>query len=176
MSCILAASDIWEEGLHILLCSEHRLGHTHILLPPAQVLIAQESMSRNQVYAFQKKQPHKYAYTAEVRSATETGMQPAQAVYVLLNARGSDKAGRTIESTLPYIRAVCASARNIIPYCIYISICLGPFQMLFACIVAYVKIRYVYVLGLYPLRSCTSVTSASVVCIFSVSMSREFHF
>ncbi len=38
-----------------------------------QVLIAQESMSRNQVYVFAKKQPSKYAYTAEIRSCLESG-------------------------------------------------------------------------------------------------------
>ncbi|KNC80151.1 DNA-directed RNA polymerase II subunit RPB2 [Sphaeroforma arctica JP610] len=72
-----------------------------------KVLIAQESMSRNQVYVFAKKQPSKYAYAAEIRSATETGRQPAQSLFVTLMARssGRDKVGQTVESTLPYIKA-----------------------------------------------------------------------
>lgn len=131
----------WVVCIFVCLRLKHRpgcntSGAAHVRFP-AQVLIAQESMSRNQVYAFQKKQPHKYAYTAEVRSATETGMQPAQAVYVLLNARGSDKAGRTIESTLPYIRAVCAFAGNVVP-CISQHSAWVRFES--SCIVSYVRI------------------------------------
>eukprot|EP00124_Ichthyophonus_hoferi_P004296 Ihof_evm1s456 gene=Ihof_evmTU1s456 len=72
-----------------------------------KVLIAQESMSRNQVYVFAKKQPSKYAYAAEIRSCVEAGTGLAQAVYVKLLARGTgfkSSLGQTIQTTLPYIR------------------------------------------------------------------------
>eukprot|EP00123_Amoebidium_parasiticum_P018024 comp24071_c0_seq1/m.43307 comp24071_c0_seq1/g.43307 ORF comp24071_c0_seq1/g.43307 comp24071_c0_seq1/m.43307 type:complete len:1218 (-) comp24071_c0_seq1:728-4381(-) len=72
-----------------------------------KVLIAQESMSKNQVYVFAKKQPSKWSYAAEIRSSPETGTGLAQAVYVKLLARGTgsrNTLGQTIQATLPYIR------------------------------------------------------------------------
>eukprot|EP01137_Pigoraptor_chileana_P009419 Opistho-2@57646 len=70
-----------------------------------KVLIAQEKMSNNNVYVFQKKQPSKYSFVSEIRSTLETGTRPASTLYVkMLNHRAKGGTGRVIEVTLPYIR------------------------------------------------------------------------
>lgn len=59
-----------------------------------KVLIAQERMSSNQVYVFQKKQPHKYSYVAEVRSMGEKANRPPSGMFVRMLSKASAKAVR----------------------------------------------------------------------------------
>jgi DNA-directed RNA polymerase II subunit RPB2 len=65
-------------------------------------------MSNNHVYVFEKKQPCKYSYTAEVRSVLESGNRPTSSIFVRMLARASTggKAGSAgcIRTTIPYIR------------------------------------------------------------------------
>eukprot|EP00271_Cylindrocystis_brebissonii_P022832 TRINITY_DN8941_c0_g1_i2.p1 TRINITY_DN8941_c0_g1~~TRINITY_DN8941_c0_g1_i2.p1 ORF type:complete len:1189 (+),score=261.50 TRINITY_DN8941_c0_g1_i2:389-3955(+) len=73
-----------------------------------KVLIAQEKMSTNHVYVFQKRQPNKYAYTCEVRSMAEKQNRPPSTVFIRMLSRTSAKGGaggQYIRATLPYIRA-----------------------------------------------------------------------
>lgn len=54
-----------------------------------KVLIAQERMSSNHVYVFQKKQPNKYSFVAEVRSIAESQNRPPSTLFVRLLAKSS---------------------------------------------------------------------------------------
>lgn len=71
-----------------------------------KVLIAQERMASNHVYVFKKKQPHKYAYVAEVRSMAERQNRPPSSMFVRMLSRAGAKgsSGQFIRATLPYIR------------------------------------------------------------------------
>lgn len=66
-----------------------------------KVLVGQERMANNFVYLFQKSQPSKYTWIAEIRSNRE-GMQATSGFSVKL--RGSDGNQGQIVATLPYIR------------------------------------------------------------------------
>ncbi|CAI5462463.1 unnamed protein product [Closterium sp. Yama58-4] len=73
-----------------------------------KVLIAQEKMASNHVYVFQKRQPNKYAYVAEVRSMAERQNRPPSSCFVRMLSRSSTKqgsSGQVIRATLPYIKA-----------------------------------------------------------------------
>ncbi|KAH9624453.1 hypothetical protein KSS87_008143 [Heliosperma pusillum] len=73
-----------------------------------KVLIAQEKMSTNHVYVFQKRQPNKYAYVAEVRSMAETQNRPPSSMFVRMLSRTGAKGGSSgqyIRATLPYIKS-----------------------------------------------------------------------
>eukprot|EP01027_Heterolobosea_sp_BB2_P017489 GEZU01024757.1.p1 GENE.GEZU01024757.1~~GEZU01024757.1.p1 ORF type:complete len:1223 (+),score=308.20 GEZU01024757.1:154-3822(+) len=74
-----------------------------------KVLISQERMASNHVYVFQKKQPSKYSYSAEIRSIPEEGNRPPSSVYVQMKSGGTGRSTsndeRTIHSTLPYIKS-----------------------------------------------------------------------
>ena len=59
-----------------------------------KVLIAQERMSSNQVYVFQKKQPHKYSYVAEVRYMGEKANRPPSGMFVRMLSKASARAVR----------------------------------------------------------------------------------
>jgi len=70
-----------------------------------KVLIAQERMSTNHVYVFEKKQPSKYMWQAECRSQPERGSRAASScVMRQLHAVGAKDAPGPIRCTLPYIR------------------------------------------------------------------------
>lgn len=70
-----------------------------------KVLIAQEKMSTNHVYVFQKKQPSKYSFTAEVRSLLEASARAASSCMLRILNKGAGKGtGGTIRVTIPYIR------------------------------------------------------------------------
>ena len=58
-----------------------------------KVLIAQEKMSTNHVYVFQKRQPSKYMWVAECRSSPESGARAASS----LNARLLHSPGRAVQ-------------------------------------------------------------------------------
>jgi DNA-directed RNA polymerase II subunit RPB2 len=70
-----------------------------------KVLIAQERMSNNHVYVFEKKQPSKYSYQAEIRSVVEQSSRtPSTLVVRMLSAADEKNSGRTLKVTLPYMR------------------------------------------------------------------------
>jgi DNA-directed RNA polymerase II subunit RPB2 len=71
-----------------------------------KVLIAQERMSTNQVYVFNKPQPNPVAYVAEIRSAQERGSRQVSTLLVKMLSRSSERgvAGQYIRATLPYIK------------------------------------------------------------------------
>lgn len=52
-----------------------------------KVLLAQEKMSTNHVYVFQKRQPNKYAYVAEVRSIAESQNKAPSGMFVRMLSR-----------------------------------------------------------------------------------------
>ncbi|GHP02192.1 DNA-dependent RNA polymerase II [Pycnococcus provasolii] len=68
-----------------------------------KVLIAQERMSNNHVYVFNKKQPSKYAHICEIRSVIESGNRTPSTLQVKMLSSGS-KGGKAIRTTLPYIK------------------------------------------------------------------------
>lgn len=71
-----------------------------------KVIIAQERLSNNHVYVFQKQQPHKFEYICETRSHIATGARPTSTMQLQMNRSGGKLAidGHQIGATLPYIR------------------------------------------------------------------------
>jgi len=71
-----------------------------------KVLIAQERMCTNHVYAFKKKQPSKWAWVCEVRSYIEQGGRPPSTLYMQIYNKGGRGAveGNQIRAMMPYIR------------------------------------------------------------------------
>jgi DNA-directed RNA polymerase II subunit RPB2 len=70
-----------------------------------KVIIAQERMSNNHVYVFQKQQPSKYEWVCETRSHVSTGSRPTSTMFLQMYSKGQKGAvdGHQIQSTLPYI-------------------------------------------------------------------------
>ena len=73
-----------------------------------KVLIAQEKMTTNTVFIFQKKDS-KYAYVAEIRSMIENSSRPVSTMWVSMLARGGQSSrktgiGQRIVATLPYVK------------------------------------------------------------------------
>lgn len=82
-----------------------REGGYFIINGSEKVLIAQEKMSTNHVYVFEKRQPSKYMYVAECRSSPESGARAASScVARLLHSPGTKLEPGVIRVTLPYIR------------------------------------------------------------------------
>jgi len=71
-----------------------------------KVIIAQERLSNNHVYAFKKKQPSKFSWVIETRSQVENSTRPTSTLYIQMYHKGGKGAieGNQIRSTLPYIR------------------------------------------------------------------------
>jgi DNA-directed RNA polymerase II subunit RPB2 len=71
-----------------------------------KVIIAQERLSNNHVYAFKKKQPSKFSWVIETRSQVENSTRPVSTLYLQMYHKGGRMAidGNQIRSTLPYIR------------------------------------------------------------------------
>lgn len=71
-----------------------------------KVIIAQERLSNNHVYAFQKKQPSKFSWVIETRSQVENSTRPTSTLYLQMYHKVSKEAidGNQIRCTLPYIR------------------------------------------------------------------------
>lgn len=71
-----------------------------------KVMIAQERLSNNHVYAFEKKQPSKFSWVIECRSQVENSTRPVSTLYIQMYIKGGRGAieGNQIRSTLPYIR------------------------------------------------------------------------
>jgi len=71
-----------------------------------KVIVAQERMSNNHVYAFRKKQPSKFSWVIETRSQVENSTRPTSTLYIQMYHKGGKSAieGNQIRSTLPYIR------------------------------------------------------------------------
>mmetsp|Transcript_1281 Transcript_1281/g.4791 ORF Transcript_1281/g.4791 Transcript_1281/m.4791 type:complete len:1186 (-) Transcript_1281:183-3740(-) len=71
-----------------------------------KVLIAQEKMSTNHVYVFEKRQPSKYMWVAECRSSPESGARAASSCMArLCHAPGTKDEAGVISVTIPYIRS-----------------------------------------------------------------------
>ncbi|KAL9267561.1 DNA-directed RNA polymerase II subunit RPB2-like protein [Drosera capensis] len=78
-----------------------------VFIGSEKVLIAQEKMSTNHVYVFKKRQPHKYAYVAELRSMAENQNRSPSTMFVHMLSRTGSKGGSSgqyIKATLPYIK------------------------------------------------------------------------
>jgi DNA-directed RNA polymerase II subunit RPB2 len=71
-----------------------------------KVIVAQERMSNNHVYAFRKKQPSKFSWVIETRSQVENSTRPTSTLYIQMYQKGGKGSieGNQIRSTLPYIR------------------------------------------------------------------------
>jgi DNA-directed RNA polymerase II subunit RPB2 len=71
-----------------------------------KVLIAQEKMAPNHVYVFKKKQPNRFAYTAEIRSQPEYTARAASTCVVKMANKsiGGRGLGGTLRVTIPYIK------------------------------------------------------------------------
>ena len=71
-----------------------------------KVIIAQERLSNNHVYAFKKKQPSKFSWVIETRSQVENSTRPTSQLYLQMYHKVSKEAidGNQIRCTLPYIR------------------------------------------------------------------------
>lgn len=71
-----------------------------------KVIIAQERMSNNHVYAFKRQQPHKYEWVCETRSHVARGARPPSTMFLQMygSAGRNSIDGHQIRSTLPYIR------------------------------------------------------------------------
>ena len=72
-----------------------------------KVMIAQERLSNNHVYAFEKKQPSKFSWVIETRSQVEHSSRPVSTLYLQMYQKGGGRGsleGNQIRSTLPYIR------------------------------------------------------------------------
>jgi len=72
-----------------------------------KVMIAQERLSNNHVYAFEKKQPSKFSWVIETRSQVEHAGRPVSTLYLQMYQKGGGRGsleGNQIRSTLPYIR------------------------------------------------------------------------
>ncbi len=71
-----------------------------------KVIVAQERMSNNHVYAFKKKADSKFSWVIETRSQVENSTRPTSTLYIQMYKKGGKGAieGNQIRSTLPYIR------------------------------------------------------------------------
>ncbi len=72
-----------------------------------KVLVAQERMANNFVYVFQKKQPSKYRWVAEIRSQAEQSSRPPSQFSVKALSKGGQFAGpvvNAIRCSIPYIK------------------------------------------------------------------------
>ena len=71
-----------------------------------KVIIAQERLSNNHVYVFQKQQPHKFEWVCETRSHIPTGARPTSTMQLQMMRSGGKLAidGHQIGASLPYIR------------------------------------------------------------------------
>ncbi|KAL7435553.1 hypothetical protein ACHAXM_004712 [Skeletonema potamos] len=71
-----------------------------------KVIVAQERMSNNHVYAFKKKADSKFSWVIETRSQVENSTRPTSTLYIQMYKKGGKGSieGNQIRSTLPYIR------------------------------------------------------------------------
>ena len=63
-----------------------------------KVIVAQERMSNNHVYAFRKKQPSKFSWVIETRSQVENSTRPTSTLYIQMYQKGGRGASRGIKS------------------------------------------------------------------------------
>lgn len=70
-----------------------------------KVLIGQEKMTNNMVYVFHKREPSKFAWISEIRSAPELGNRPPSALFMkLLRSRYKTASAGSIVCTVPLVR------------------------------------------------------------------------
>jgi DNA-directed RNA polymerase II subunit RPB2 len=62
-----------------------------------QVLVAQERMSNNHVYCFQRKADHKYSWTVECRSHVHQGGRPTSTIYLQMYRRVTKGVDREVD-------------------------------------------------------------------------------
>jgi DNA-directed RNA polymerase II subunit RPB2 len=80
-------------------------GGYFIISGSEKVVIAQERLSNNHVYCFQKKQPSKLSWVCETRSHA-TSAKPTSTMYLQMYAKGMKGAisAHQIRATIPYVR------------------------------------------------------------------------
>jgi len=76
-----------------------------------KVIIAQERMSNNHVYAFRKKQPSKFSWVIETRSQVENSTRPTSTLYIQMYQKGGRGA---IEGALQYASARCEDVKSFV--------------------------------------------------------------
>jgi DNA-directed RNA polymerase II subunit RPB2 len=72
-----------------------------------KVIVAQERLNANTIYCFQKKQPNKFSWTCDIRSAIPGNPRPPQAVELMMynkSPNGQSHEGNQIYCQLPYLR------------------------------------------------------------------------
>lgn len=79
-------------------------GGYFILRGSEKVLIAQENMSKNQVYVFKKPAGLQVSYYAEVRSTVEQGARPTSTMVVKMVSRTAKNWAGAIRVAMPYMR------------------------------------------------------------------------
>lgn len=77
-----------------------------------KVLVAQERMANNFVYVFQKKQPSKFSWVAEIRSQVDASNKPPSQFAVKLYSKGQRRAGGTFSGGKVFGQTICAA----VPY------------------------------------------------------------
>lgn len=105
--CLLAQCTTDKEYNDVGECHVDQGGY-FVINGSEKVIIAQERMSANHVFVFEKAQPSKFSHVAEVRSVSDVSNRPATSFAVKLSARrggkGGTLAGQTIVCTLPNIK------------------------------------------------------------------------
>ncbi|KAF3907769.1 hypothetical protein AA313_de0210242 [Arthrobotrys entomopaga] len=102
--CVL--KEFNEDGLYGLNECPYDQGGYFVINGSEKVLIAQERSAANIVLCFKKAAPSPISFIAEIRSALEKGSRLISSLTIKLMAKGEGRTGfgRTIKSTLPYIK------------------------------------------------------------------------
>lgn len=77
-----------------------------------KVVVAHERMANNFVYVFQKKQPSKFSWVAEVRSQVDASNRPPNQFSVKMFSKGQRRAGGSFSGGKVFGQTICAA----IPY------------------------------------------------------------
>jgi DNA-directed RNA polymerase II subunit RPB2 len=77
-----------------------------------KVIVAQERMANNFVYVFQKKQPSKFSWVAEIRSQVDASNRPPNQFSVKMYSKGQRRAGGAFSGGKVFGQTICAA----IPY------------------------------------------------------------
>ena len=103
--CVLADKNDQELSHDLGECIYDQGGY-FIVNGSEKVIVAQERMSNNHVYAFKKKQPSKFSWVVETRSQVENSTRPTSTLYLQMYLKGgrNNIDGNQIRATLPYIR------------------------------------------------------------------------
>uniref|UniRef100_A0A7S2F9I8 DNA-directed RNA polymerase subunit beta n=1 Tax=Octactis speculum TaxID=3111310 RepID=A0A7S2F9I8_9STRA len=104
--CVLSEMD--DKGLTEVGECQFDQGGYFIINGSEKVIVAQERMSNNHVYCFQKAPGHKFSWVVECRSHPEHGARPTSTIYMQMYRKSLRTSaagiGKQIRTTLPYIR------------------------------------------------------------------------